>query len=93
MHQWPNKNLPAAPAKWGEMIEHHTALSKGSRLPSRFMQEKTFVNKTFVVVRRPQAGRPQEIRRDLGLGELIPGPGELYSKFRQKNEVVRCRRL
>ena len=24
----------------------------------------------------------QEIRRDLGLGGLVPGPGELYSKFR-----------
>ena len=34
MHQWPKKNPPAAPAKWGEMVEHHTALSKGSRLPS-----------------------------------------------------------
>ena len=36
VHQWPwaKKIPPAAPAKWGEMIEHHAALSQGSRLPS-----------------------------------------------------------
>ena len=28
VHQWPwaKKIPPAAPAKWGEMVEHHTAL-------------------------------------------------------------------
>ena len=36
---WAKKIPPAAPAKWGEMVEHHAALSQGSRLPSALTQQ------------------------------------------------------